>query len=189
MLYFKIHQLKVKISFSFFAVIALISLWQNIISIELIMALICCFLHEAGHLICMYLFSQYPDEIDLYGGGIKIKNNKNIFLSDSVEIAILFAGCAVNIFFGCMTVMIFNDFNCFASANLFFGLFNLMPVKYFDGGRIISKVLNDAPAARLIRIIFIIAFAFIIIIMIINKLFSISLVLTFVYIVVSEFFT
>ncbi|MDE6150356.1 MAG: peptidase M50 [Ruminococcus sp.] len=189
MISFDIFQTKIKIHFSFFAVIALISLWQNTIAYDLIMALICCMLHEAGHLLCMYLFSQSPNEIVLYGGGIKIKNSNEKLLSAGAETIILFAGCAVNILLCCISVLIFKKFTYFASANLFFGLFNLMPVKYFDGGRIISNVLNDSPACKLIRILFIIAFAIIIIVMIINGLFSISLILTFVYILISEFFT
>lgn len=189
MLSFKFLNTKVKISFSFFAVLALISLWENALAADLIIALTCCILHESGHLICMHAFSQTPSEIVLYGGGIKIKNISKKLVSSNAEIMILFAGCVVNIFVCCLAVLISKDFNRFSSANLFFGLFNLMPIKYFDGGRIISKIFNDSYAVKLIRLIFIIGFAFVIIIMIINQHFSLSFILTFIYIVISEFFT
>ena len=64
-----------------------------------------------------------------------------------------------------------------------------MPMKYFDGGRVLYLALNDSKAVKIIRIIFMIAFASLIVGMFINGLFSISLIITFLYISASEFLT
>lgn len=187
MICFHAFKIKISVSFSFLAVIALVSLWQNKASAYLLMTLMCCVLHELGHIFFMCLFSHKPDEIMFYGGGIKIYNNTNRLLSDKADIIILFAGCGVNILIACILILIEREVSFFAAANLFFGLFNLMPVKYFDGGRILSKVFKDSPSVRAIRLVFILAFASTIILMFFNGFVSISLIVTFVYIIFSEF--
>lgn len=188
MLILEVYQTKIKVSFSFFAVMALIVLYQHAFTYNLLLALSCCIFHEFGHLFTMFLLSQVPDEIVIYGGGIRIKNRNNL-ISLKSELIILIAGCLLNLIIAFFSIVINQRISDFASANLFFGLFNLMPVKYFDGGRILAKLFNDAPITKIIRILFIILLLFIVIMMIIKGFFRISLIITFVYIIISEFCT
>lgn len=185
---FRIFNTQIKITFSFFALFAVILLSNKTVFYTLIIALACCILHELGHLTVMYMCSQKPEEIVFYAGGIKIKKSDRI-LACKQEIAVLSAGSVLNILLGFITLRIAHSFTSFAIANLFLGLFNLMPVKHFDGGRILSIMLGDRWLAKAVRIVFIISFLFVIVQMLLKGIFNISLFLTFVYIIISEFFT
>ncbi|MGN0601431.1 MAG: site-2 protease family protein [Oscillospiraceae bacterium] len=188
MISFEIKKVKLSVSFSFFAVLGLICIIQGSSSYRLLVILISCILHELGHVIMMCLFSVPPESIVAYGGGIKIIPDKSKLVSDCQDILILSAGCIIN-FFAVFISLAFNrEITYFASANLFLGLFNLMPVKYFDGGRILSLALNDSKYVKIIRFCFIGMFGIVIAVMVFNGFFSISLIVTFLYILFSEIF-
>ena len=186
---FEIKNVKIGVSFSFFAIICLIFMWQTGSTTKLLIVLLSCVIHELGHIIMMCLCSVPPKRIVAYGGGIKIYPDKSKMLSECQDILILSAGCFVNLLVAGLSVWINRDFTYFSTANIFLGLFNLMPMKYFDGGRVLSLALTDSKAVKIIRIIFMIAFASLIVGMFINGLFSISLIITFLYISASEFLT
>ncbi|MBQ9375263.1 MAG: hypothetical protein IJU04_02865 [Ruminococcus sp.] len=187
MLRFHFGKININVSFTFFAVLALIVLLQNAVLYSIIIALSCCLLHELGHLIAMAVVSQTPNDITLYGGGIKISSITTSQISYNSELLILFAGSAVNILIYIILIMINNELSSFATANLFFGIFNLMPLKYFDGGRILGIVLKSTKLICIIRIVFVILFAILIFFMLTVKVYNISFLLTFLYILISEF--
>lgn len=187
MLSVEIFKTKVGISFSFFAVVALLLLLEGQSSESLLVVLLCCVLHEMGHILMMCLCSVPPKEVVLYGGGIRISPDRSKMLSENKDALILSAGCVVNILLALITAVITQGVNLFVSANLFLGAFNLMPVKYFDGGRLLSAVLKDSILERIIRYLFIAAFGAVIIVMIYNGFFSVSIIVTFVYIIAAEF--
>lgn len=189
MLSFEIKKIKIGVSFSFFAVIAVVLLWQGSSADKLLVILLSCVIHELGHIFAMCLCSVPPQKVIAYGGGIKIYPDKTKMISDYQDILILAAGCLVNLVIACLSLGCKHELTYFSSANLFLGLFNLMPLKYFDGGRILSIALNDSKAVAVIRFCFIVMFGIVIAAMICNGLFSLSLVVTFAYILVSEFFT
>ena len=95
-----LFKLKIKnttygISFSFFFVIALVTICSATQTEKLLMTLVSCALHELGHLVLMTAFGSSPQEIVVYGGGIRITpDNKQ--LSKNHELAVLFGGAAVN---------------------------------------------------------------------------------------------
>lgn len=189
MLSIDLKNIRFGISFSFFALIGIIFILEQASVEKILLILICCCMHETGHIIMMFLCNIPPKSIILYGGGIKIQHDKSKLIAEWQDALILSSGCIVNLITVGAIIFLKHELTFFASANLFLGLFNLMPVKYFDGGRILSIALKDSRAVRLIRVGFILAFGYIIAAMFFNGFFSVSLILTFIYIVTSEFFT
>lgn len=185
---FDIKNVKVGVSFSFFAVVALIFIWQGGAADRLFVILFSCCIHELGHVIMMCLFSVPPKSIMAYGGGIKICPDKSKMISEWQEILILSAGCLVNFTAAFIIFCTRGEVTYFVYANLFLGLFNIMPIKYFDGGQILSVVFNDSAIVRVIRLAFITMFGAVIVGMCANGFFSISLVVTYIYIFIAEFF-
>lgn len=183
-----IKNIKIGVSFSFFAVVGLVCLWQDSNGDKLLLMLMCCLLHEMGHLIAMCLCNVPPIMIIAYGGGIKIYPDNAKMTSDFQDIIILSAGCIINIILACLLFLLNKSPTYFSMANLFLGLFNLMPVKYFDGGRLLSIALKDSKAVNVIRCIFITFFAIVIGAMALKGMFSISLFVIFAYIIISELF-
>ena len=140
-----LFKLKIKnttygISFSFFFVIALVTICSATQTEKLLMTLVSCALHELGHLVLMTAFGSSPQEIVVYGGGIRISpDNKQ--LSKYHELAVLFGGAAVN-FALCLLTYLTNGGGFFCQVNFLLGALNLLPFRYFDGGRILALLAN-----------------------------------------------
>lgn len=187
MLEFSIKGYKIKLSFSFFAILAVLFFIGN--SLAVAAALLCCFMHEFGHMIMMHIFSVPISEILLYGGGIKLKSDTERLYSKKSEICVLLAGAGVNIF----CFVIFRNFlTQLAYTSLILGLFNLLPFKYFDGGRVLKLIFEDSvsvymnSAYKVIRSLLILVTISVIVIMIYKGITNLSLIITLIYIVVSE---
>ncbi len=187
MLEFVVRDYKIKLSFSFFAVLAVMFFIGD--SFAVITALLCCFIHELGHMIMMHRFSVPINEIMLYGGGIKLKSETQKLYNKKSEIYILLAGAGVNllcffIFKGILTQ--------FAYTSLILGLFNLLPYKYFDGGRVLKLIFEDSVSIamnsvyKVIRSVLVLFTICVIIIMIYKGITNLSLIITLMYIVISE---
>lgn len=187
MLEFIIKDYKIKLSFSFFAVLAVLFLIGD--SFAVITALLCCFIHEFGHMIMMYRYSVPVSEIMLYAGGIKLKCEPERLYDKKSEVCVLLAGAGVNI----ICFLVFRRILIqFAYTSLILGLFNLLPFKYFDGGRVLKLVFEDSVSAamntayKVIRSVLILLTVCVIIIMIHNGITNLSLIITLIYIAVSE---
>ena len=182
-----LFKLKVKnttygVSFSFFFVIALVTICSATQTEKLLLTLVSCALHELGHLILMTAFGSSPQEIVVYGGGIRITpDNKQ--LSKSHDIAVLFAGPAVNFALCLLTYLTNGGFFC--QVNFLLGALNLMPFRYFDGGRILALLANGK-VCEIFRATFILLSAAAMIYMILHGTVSISFAATFCFIVLSE---
>ena len=72
---FKIKNLLISFSFSFFAIIALLILIDG--TNYAMLGLIACLIHELGHIFIMCLLNISPSRIIFYGSGIKIIYNYN----------------------------------------------------------------------------------------------------------------
>lgn len=103
---------------------------------EVTAALICCFLHELGHLSVMCLLSRAPEKICFYAGGIKIIPRRGDINTRAADAAVLSAGCAVNFLIAFVSRAL--GLTRLFEINLALGIFNLMPFSYFDGGRLLS---------------------------------------------------
>lgn len=153
---FEISGIKVKVCFSFFAVVCLTCL-LGADSGKMLIMLACCALHECGHLAAMLLCSRKPTELTLYGGGIKLTPCKklNSFGRDAF---ILASGCAVNFLLAFVSCLLIGKLTFFAQVNLLLGGFNLIPTGFLDGGRLIGLIFGDSKA-RIIKTIFAILIA------------------------------
>ena len=145
---FEVSGVQVKLCFSFFAVICLTCLLGSE-SGEMLIMLGCCALHELGHVAAMLLCSCKPTEVTFYGGGIRLGAPRRIN-SFAQDVFILASGCAVNFllaFAGCITA---GRLTFFVQTNLLLGGFNLLPIGFLDGGKLIDLLLspNKAKAVK-----------------------------------------
>lgn len=189
MLEFCLKGHKIKLSFSFFAVLAVLFFIGD--NFAVVTALFCCFIHEFGHMIMMCKFSVPINEITLYGGGIKLKSEQDRLYNRKIEIYVLLAGAGINI----MCFFIFKGIlTQFAYTNLILGLFNLLPYKYFDGGRVLKLIFEDSvsiamnSAYKVIRSVLVLLTICVIILMLYKGITNFSLIITLIYIVISEVF-
>ncbi|MDR0991747.1 MAG: hypothetical protein LBL87_02465, partial [Ruminococcus sp.] len=141
-----------RLRFGFFASLALLFLFYE--GKTALWSLYACLIHEAGHLFAMYFCGVPVRSVMLYGAGIRIDcKNPRQFLPPFTDFFILSAGPAVN-FAVCLYCMLFfenTNLRLFGAVNLVIGLFNLLPLTQFDGGRIISaltRVLCNAEKAE-----------------------------------------
>ncbi|ADU23571.1 peptidase M50 [Ruminococcus albus] len=172
------------ISFSFPAVLALVLL-TGCDSRSMLTALICCFLHECGHLLFMIIFGNRPQAVTLYGGGIRITPQAGRIDSLGKDLTVLLAGCGMN-FLLALTGLVLDGMSLFVQINLLLGAFNLLPFRHFDGGRAL-ELLTDGRGLRAVRCTFILLTAMLIVLMGINGSISISLLMTFVFALAAEF--
>lgn len=131
------QKFKICIDFTFFAVIALFLSFDG--TGYGLMSIAACLVHESGHLIAMLIQKKFPSKLTFYGGGIK--------LSSSVQpsVFVLLAGSFTNfIVFG---ILYFNADGTdifpvlFAVLNLIIGIFNLLPISFFDGKILLETLL------------------------------------------------
>lgn len=171
------------ISFSFPAVLALVLL-TGCDEGSLLTALLCCCLHECGHLFFMLIFGCRPEAVTLYGGGIRITPQRGRIDSFGKDLTILLAGCGVN-FLLALAGLLNGGMTSFVQINLLLGAFNLLPFRHFDGGRAL-ELLAEGRGLRAVRSTFIILTAMLIIFMAVRGEVSISLLMTFVFVLAAE---
>lgn len=101
--------------------------------------LVACILHELGHLAAMLYFGQPIKKLVFYGAGIMIVRGRGEPLTPTgAELIILSAGCTVN-----LLLFALSGANEWGMINLVIGLFNLLPLKSLDGGKIFLLLLRS----------------------------------------------
>ena len=127
---------RVRLCFSFLAVISLTCLLGGNESGKILVMLGCCCLHECGHIAAMLICRCKPTVLTLYGGGIRLTPSRklNSFAKDAF---ILASGCAVNFMLAFASCLLTGRLTFFAQTNLLLGGFNLIPTGFLDGGNII----------------------------------------------------
>lgn len=98
-----------------------------------------CVLHEVGHLTAMFIFGERVRSVHLGYFGMKIDCGDRI-LPAGRETVIALAGPAVNLILAAMFLLF--GFNADFSVNIALAVFNLLPVKMLDGGRILALFLS-----------------------------------------------
>lgn len=186
MLSFSLKGVNVCLSFSFFAIIALAAACD---ARAVVISLMCCMMHEAGHLLAMLRFGKLPQKICFYGGGIKI-TAAPLQLGSAKEAAVLIAGCAVNACAFAVCFMAGNGMSEFAAANLLLCVFNLLPFHKLDGGRL-SELMTGVSRAKydmfsFIRITALAVMIFLLVDAFASGAVSFTLAAAAVYIVLSE---
>lgn len=133
MLTVRLNNMELSVTFGFLLLIAIYALIGDNAAIY---CLVFSAVHELAHLAAMRAHGIQIDYIRLYGGGIKISSSDISLLSKSAQMLIYSAGCFINMILGLI-------FLCFGMAgasaiNFCLGAFNLLPVEYFDGGKLIA---------------------------------------------------
>lgn len=141
MISFKIKDLLIKIDFLFVAVITIFLITDK--TNFSVIALLACIIHELGHLLMFFLVGFCPTELSFELTGIRLIKPTSR-LSVSKEIAVLLAGSVTNFIFFvalCYTTTEISLISVFAVTHLIVGIFNLIPLKSFDGGKILELFL------------------------------------------------
>lgn len=138
MIELEVGRIRVCFDFSFFAVIAIYTLFGGFYPVYSIIAAI---IHECSHILAMLYQRRKIDCILFYGGGIKLFCNMN-----SVSFSSLAAGCCANFIVAFIFFAIYEqNLNCliFALCNLLIGIYNLLPLGCLDGKNILLKICED----------------------------------------------
>lgn len=107
-------------------------------------ALLCCVLHEAGHIICLLILGEKPKKIELSFYGIKLERIPMSSQSTAGDLAVYISGPAMNFMFSAAMFLLsefFESLRIAAVISLCVGVFNLIPCKPLDGGNIVYTVL------------------------------------------------
>lgn len=156
--------------------------------------LLAVFLHEAGHLFCMWAKGIPPKQIKLIPSSIQITASD--FSSFKSDIAVSFCGPLCNLVL--FIILYFNfylykNYNIliFSLINLLIAFFNMLPLKGLDGGKILHSIValksNTEKADKVLSIVTFIfslltvAFA---VFLTVNNIFNISLYITALYLLI-----
>lgn len=174
---------KVRLDFSFFAVIALFTLFEDGFGLS---ALICCALHELAHLIVMLTLGIPTEVITFYGAGIRISSSRIEYEKPSRRVLVLSAGCTMN--FICSIVFARLGYDLAAVISLFTGIFNLLPIGELDGAALakmlVIRVCKPENVDRVMKIIGIIAAVICAAAVIAVGGFSVTLPITIAYLII-----
>ncbi|MFZ2539939.1 MAG: site-2 protease family protein [Oscillospiraceae bacterium] len=193
MLRFKIGKLNIQIDFMFVAVVALFLIVDKT-GISTI-ALLACLIHELGHIVMFMAVGYTPQKLTFELTGIRLTKPFHE-LSAGKELLVELAGSATNllIFFLLInTIESVSFLSLFAVTHLVLGLFNLLPLKSFDGGKILEIILSFFLSENVTRKICTVADFFCIFIMLIVCIFmiitsknSFTLLIMTIYLMISS---
>lgn len=103
------------------------------------LGLLCCVLHEMGHLIFIRICGGKVKAINFGIYGMRITPAANLNLSPLKEAAVCSGGPLVNLILFLLSFFI--QSHAFAAINIAMALFNLLPIESTDGGNILYNVL------------------------------------------------
>lgn len=186
MIDFSVRGVRINLMFGFFAVVAIASIGR---SDCVMIALLCCCAHETGHLLAMLCFRQKPNAIVAYGGGIRIKAPL-LRVSAWREAVIYLCGPIVNLLLYIVSCVIGISESSFALANLSLCLFNLLPAKNLDGGKIAKTLAENSRLCynvfAIARISVLAVLAAIAFMLLMNGCLSITLLVAVAYMLINE---
>lgn len=127
--------------FSFFAAVALLTLLSGNYALW---GLSACIWHELGHLLFMRLCGIPIKRMVFYGAGIKIIPDKLIdFTGFGTGLLVLIGGSGANLLLASGLWLVNSpEARLFAAINALIGTFNLLPLQYLDGGKIILLLIR-----------------------------------------------
>ena len=132
--------LKINVSFAVAVTLTLIIDESGVGAI----ALLCCIIHEAGHIICLLILGEKPKKIELSFYGIKLERYPMSGQNTACELAVYISGPGANLIFSALLFLLSNISASMRNAaiiSLCVGIFNLIPCKPLDGGNILYVLL------------------------------------------------
>lgn len=153
----KIKDIKIKISFPFVSMIALALVSKP--NSYYLLSILAAFFHETGHFIAMYFCKGRVKEISLSVFDFKIIDKNINTRTKFDDIIITMMGCVSNFIIAILCLCVKNNdltYN-FMICNLLIGIFNILPISSFDGGRILTLLLDKYEKSIADRILFIIS--------------------------------
>lgn len=142
---------ELKINVSFAAAVTLMLILD--VSGFCAVALFCCAVHEAGHIICLLIMGEKPKLIELSFYGVKLERAVMSENSRSSEPLVYASGPAANFMLSALLFVLGNKFpglHGAAVTSLGIGIFNLIPCRPLDGGNLLSvlmcRFLNEKTA-------------------------------------------
>ncbi len=142
-----LFKIRLRFTFAFFAVIGFSAAAAGNCQWELISALLCSLAHELGHIIAMTALDRPPESITFYAGGIMLPE-RGLRCSKCRAAVILLAGVLVNLSLALLG-WLWGLGSVFTGVNLLLGAFNLLPFRYFDGGRLYEELFCAEPPLAL----------------------------------------
>lgn len=135
-------RLKINVSFAAAVTLTLILDESGVSSA----ALLCCLVHEAGHLICLAAMGERPRLIELSFYGVKLERSG--VLARRGDEALLYAcGPAANLILSAVLLAVGRGGGSLRSCALIslgIGLFNLLPCVPLDGGNLLFTLLSGS---------------------------------------------
>lgn len=141
---FQIKKIRFSVSFPAVAFFALALVYDH--GGNLLWCLISSVLHELGHILAMHIFKVKIKCVSVNLGDIKIVSDCSR-LSMREDIIVSLSGVGLNLIlcvvFGLLKLLLNSDvFLQLLRVNLCIGVFNALPVRYLDGGQILSIILS-----------------------------------------------
>lgn len=134
----KIGRLTLEMSFPLVAVMTLIILYDN--SLSVVVCFLAVLIHESGHLLALHHYGSFPSRIRLTLFDFAICDQKKSLRGLRQELVVILAGVTFNIIFALFAFGI----NCLFpdifwerlfDANLTLAVFNSLPADSLDGGQ------------------------------------------------------
>ena len=123
-------------------------------------ALFCCIVHEAGHVITLLLLGEKPKLIELSFYGIKLERNLLTAGTGAGEIAVYLSGPAANFVLSAAFFLFsqrFQNLSDAAKISLCVGFFNLIPCRPLDGGNLLfaflARFMSEKTADKICRVV------------------------------------
>lgn len=134
-------ELKINVSFAVVVTLMLILDESGLCAL----GLLCCIIHEFGHISCLLIMGEKPKLIEFSFYGIKLERRRMAQFNTFGEIAVYASGPAANMMFSAVLFLLSGAAQGMRTAaviSLCIGMFNLIPCRPLDGGNILFCILT-----------------------------------------------
>lgn len=168
MIQFNLFGITIRIHFLFVALITLFLLTDD--KNVAFLSLLACIIHELAHVIAFIIVSYKPKALDFEITGLRLTASPHK-LSVAKELFVQVAGCSMNfiLFFAFYNSLEkVSSLSIITVAHLIIGILNILPLKSFDGGKILMLLLIKAvPVNAALKICDVVDIVFLAIVLII----------------------
>ncbi len=133
---------ELKINVSFAAAVTLMLILD--VSGFCAVALFCCAVHEAGHIICLLIMGEKPKLVELSFYGVRLERAVMSANAGAWEPLVYASGPAANFMLSAVFFLLSNKYpglHGAAVTSLSIGIFNLIPCRPLDGGNLLSALM------------------------------------------------